>query len=93
MQVNALPKVHPHPTPVILIALASEMPFVVNVLPVEDPESVIAPVYERVSPDAGSVTFPWMASGAVPAHVTLPTAGPAIVSAAQRNWVAVAVTV
>ena len=79
---NALPNNQPQSTPLTVIALASVTPFVVNVSPVELLESVIAPVYVLVSPVAGSVTLPCIPTIAVdPASVTLPTSGPAIVSA------------
>jgi hypothetical protein len=37
---------------------ANVTPLVVNVNPDVDPDNVIAPVYVRVSPVAGSVTLP-----------------------------------
>lgn len=78
---SALPRLHPQSTPLTVIVFASVTPFVVNVLPVVEPLSVIAPVYVRVSPVAGRVTLLWMPSIATePASVTLPDAGPAIVS-------------
>ena len=55
---NALPNTHSHPTPFTVIVEANATPFVVNVNPDVDPDSVIAPVYVRVSPVAGSVTLP-----------------------------------
>ena len=57
-RVNALPKVHPQPTPLTVTVEAKETPLVVNVLPVLEPDSVIAPVYVRVKPVAGRVTSP-----------------------------------
>lgn len=42
--VNAVPSVHSAPTPFTVKAEAKETPFVVNVFPVVDPDSVIAPV-------------------------------------------------
>ena len=42
--VNALPKLHPQLTPFTVIADESVTPLLVNVLPVADPDSVIAPV-------------------------------------------------
>ncbi len=78
---NALPRLHPQSTPFTVTALDSATPFVVNVNPVVEPDSVIAPVYVRVNPVAGSVTLPWMPTIAVdPASVTFPDAGPAMVS-------------
>jgi hypothetical protein len=82
---KALPKLQPQSTPLTLIALASVTPFVVNVSPVELLDSVIAPVYVLVSPVAGSVTLPCIPTIAVvPASVTFPVAGPAIVSDFMR---------
>ena len=54
----ALPSAHSELTPFTSIEDASTTPFVVNVNPDVDPDSVIAPVYVRVSPVAGSVTLP-----------------------------------
>ena len=55
---SALPSDHTQSTPLTSIALESVTPFVVNVSPVELLDSVMAPVYVRVSPVAGSVTLP-----------------------------------
>jgi hypothetical protein len=41
---KALPSVQPHPTPLTVVAEARVTPLVVNVLPVLEPDSVIAPV-------------------------------------------------
>lgn len=82
---KALPNDQPQSTPLTSIALANATPFVVNVSPVELLDNVIAPVYVLVSPVAGSVTLPCIPTIAVdPASVTLPDAGPAIVSAFIR---------
>lgn len=78
---KALPNDHAQSTPLISTPDASVTPFVVNVNPVELLDSVIAPVYVRVNPVAGSVTLPWMPTiAADPASVTFPTSGPAMVS-------------
>lgn len=78
---KALPRTHSQSTPFTVIADANVTPFVVNVNPVELLDSVMLPVYVRVRPVAGSVTLPWMPTiAAVPANVTFPDAGPAIVS-------------
>ena len=55
---RAEPSVHSHPTPFTVMDDANVTPFVVNVNPDVDPDSVIAPVYVLVSPVAGSVTLP-----------------------------------
>jgi hypothetical protein len=90
---NALPRLQLQLTPLTVMLEAIVTPFVVNVSPVELLVNVMLPPYELVNPVAGSVTFPWIASGAVPAQVTFPTSGPAIVSEPQRSCVAVQVTV
>jgi hypothetical protein len=70
--VSAPPSVQPPPTPSNVIALARDTPFVVIVLPVDVAPNVIAPVYVRVSPAAGSDKLPLMASAPEPASVSVP---------------------
>lgn len=78
---KADPRLQPQSTPFMVIADDNVTPLVVNVSPVELLDSVMAPVYVRVSPVAGSVTLPWMPTiAADPASVTFPTSGPAMVS-------------
>ncbi len=78
--VKALPSVHSQPTPLTVMADANATPLVVKVSPVTDPERTKGPVNVRVNPVAGSVMLPWQISVDEPASVTLPDAGPAIVS-------------
>lgn len=55
---TALPRVHPQPTPFILVALFKVTPLVVNVLPVVEPERIMLPEKLLDKPVAGSVTLP-----------------------------------
>jgi hypothetical protein len=54
------------------------------VFPVVEPDSISPPVNVLVRPVAGKVTLPWQIRTEDPASVTLPLAGPAMVSALQR---------
>jgi hypothetical protein len=58
----ALPKDHPQPTPLIRMTSVFEVratPFVVNVLPVVEPDNTMPPVIlELTTPVAANVTFP-----------------------------------
>ncbi len=56
--VKASANAHSAPTPLTAKLDCSVTPLVVNVLPVLEPDNVIAPVYVLVRPVAGRVTLP-----------------------------------
>lgn len=80
---SELPRVHAAPTPNTKVVLPNAIPLVVTVY-VELPERYQLPLFVLVIPVAAKLTLPWKAIPTVPANVTLPVNGPAIVKDAHR---------
>lgn len=79
---SALPSVQPPPTPLKVTELPKAIPMVM-VLPVVVAVNVIVADHVRVTPVEATVMLPATVMFELPAQVTLPVAGPAIVMSAQ----------